>query len=121
MTGAVYQLLSNSLAIRLSLEGRRSTFTIPACEKVTVVDGPIAGRRLVEVEWNNERVLVFADDLQHSEASYFSAERSREREENKEQVSPKPRAGNRPSSNTRWSWPCPMRNWNASPSWRPTT
>jgi len=79
MAGATYQLLSNSLAIRLSPEGRRSTFTIPAGDTVMVVDGLIAGRRLVEVEWKSELVLVFADDLQHSEASYFSVDRIRKR------------------------------------------
>jgi light-regulated signal transduction histidine kinase (bacteriophytochrome) len=77
VTGASYRLLSNSLAIRTSVEGKRKTITVPEGSIVTVVNGPIAGRRLVEVLWDAEVILIFADDLQNSEASFFSEGRTR--------------------------------------------
>ena len=71
-----YRLQSDSLAIRTTSDGKRHTITVPSGTTVAIVEGPIGGRRLVEVDWDGEKVLIFADDLQHSEDSFFSDERT---------------------------------------------
>jgi len=73
--GNSYQLRSDSLAIRTTGDGERRTATVPSGTTGVILQGPIGGRRLVEVDWNGENVLIFADDLQHSEESYCSDER----------------------------------------------
>lgn len=75
-SGNSYRLHSDSLAIRTSNDGKRHTITVPSGTTVAIVEGPVGGRRLVEIDWNGEKVLIFADDLEHSEESYFSDERT---------------------------------------------
>jgi len=76
LRGDSYRLQSDSLAIRTTSDGKRHTITVPFGTTVAVVEGPVAGRRLVEIDWDGENVLIFADDLQHSHGSFFSDERT---------------------------------------------
>ena len=65
-----YQLHSDSLAIRTANDGKRHAVTIPSGTKLTLLDAPLGIRRLVEVEWNGEKVLMFTDDFQdHGQSS----------------------------------------------------
>src|SRR3954463_13212762 len=59
-----YQLHSDSLAIRTASDGKRHPVTIPSGTTVTALDGPIGARRLLEVEWHGEKMLMFTDDFQ---------------------------------------------------------
>jgi light-regulated signal transduction histidine kinase (bacteriophytochrome) len=59
-----YQLHSDSLAIRTANDGKRHAVTIPSGTRLTLLDAPLGVRRLVEVIWNGENVLMFTDDFQ---------------------------------------------------------
>jgi signal transduction histidine kinase len=75
LRGDSYRLQSDSLAIRTACDGKRQTITVPSGTTVAI-GGPIGGRRLIEVDWNGEKVLLFADDSEHSEASFFCDSRT---------------------------------------------
>ena len=81
MEAESYRLASDSLAIRTS-KGDRSTITIPAGEIVAILDGPMGTKQIIEVDWKGENLLMFADDLQHSETSFFSEARKTSRAAN---------------------------------------
>jgi light-regulated signal transduction histidine kinase (bacteriophytochrome) len=59
-----YQLPSDSLAIRTANDGKRHAVTIPSGTRLTLLDAPLGIRRLIEVVWNSEKVLMFTDDFQ---------------------------------------------------------
>src|SRR5258706_7174681 len=59
-----YQLHSDSLAIRTSRDGKRHPVTIPSGTTLTALDASLGARRLIEVVWNGEKVLMFTDDFQ---------------------------------------------------------
>ena len=65
MRGETYRINIPSLAI-LSRPGggKRLPLTVPSGSIVTVVDGPLNGTRLVEVDWDGDIVLMFTQDLQ---------------------------------------------------------
>jgi light-regulated signal transduction histidine kinase (bacteriophytochrome) len=59
-----YQLHSDSLAIRTANDGKRHAVSIPSGTRLTLLDAPFGVRRLIEVVWNGEKVLMFTDDFQ---------------------------------------------------------
>jgi signal transduction histidine kinase len=59
-----YQLQSDSLAIRTANDGKRHAVTIPSGTRLGLLDAPLGARRLIEVVWNSEKVLMFTDDFQ---------------------------------------------------------
>ena len=58
-----YRLHSDLLAIRTANDGKRHVVTIPSGTRLTLLDAPLGIRRLVEVEWNGEKVSMFTDDF----------------------------------------------------------
>ena len=46
-----------------SIAGKRHSMYIPEGEVVTVVNGPLDGLRMVEIDWNGRTVLLFTADL----------------------------------------------------------
>ena len=62
MTSQKYRLKDACFGIE-SIGGKRHSIYIPEGEVVTVVDGPLDGLRMVEVDWNGRTVLLFTADL----------------------------------------------------------
>jgi hypothetical protein len=63
MQGEYYRLNTPSLAIMSLPNGKRIPVTIPKGAVVKVVNGPLDGTRLVDVEWDGEAVMMFTIDL----------------------------------------------------------
>ena len=64
MRGETYRINSPSVAILSRPSGgKRVTVTIPAGSLVRVLEGPLNGTRLVEVDWEGDIVLMFTGDL----------------------------------------------------------
>lgn len=63
MRGETYRIVGPILAILSRSDGKRLPITIPIGAIVTVVNGPLNGTRLVEVEWDGDTVLTFTTDL----------------------------------------------------------
>jgi hypothetical protein len=60
-----YRLHSDSLGIRDFANKQRRSVTIPSGTTVTVVKDPYNGDLLLEVFWEKEIVLMFADDVKN--------------------------------------------------------
>jgi hypothetical protein len=58
-----YKLNSPTLAIMGLANGKRIPVTVPKGAVVKVVNGPLNGTRLVDVEWDGEAVMMFTIDL----------------------------------------------------------
>jgi hypothetical protein len=63
MKGECYRVDSPTLAIQSLPTGERISRTVPKGAVVVVVNGPLDGTRLVDVEWNGETVMMFTIDL----------------------------------------------------------
>ena len=63
MQGEYYKLNTPGLAIMSLPNGKRVPITVPRGSVVKVVDGPLDGTRLVDVEWAGEAVMMFTIDL----------------------------------------------------------
>ena len=57
-----FRIKTPTLAI-CEIEGRRETRYVPSGDIVTVVNGPLDGMRLVDVEWNGAAAMMFTIDL----------------------------------------------------------
>ena len=64
-----YQLQSDTLAIRTGRNGTFLAITIRSGATVIALDDAVGLKRLVDVEWNGEKMLMFADDLQGNRMS----------------------------------------------------
>lgn len=42
---------------------RRTTKMIPKDSRVTVVNGPLDGERMIDVSWNGQTLMIFTQDL----------------------------------------------------------
>jgi hypothetical protein len=62
MPGECYRLKTPTLAIMVQ-ESQRIPVTIPLGGVVRLVDGPLNGERLVDVEWEAKPLLMFSVDL----------------------------------------------------------
>jgi hypothetical protein len=63
MQGEYYKLNTPTLAIMSLPNGKRIPVTVPKGAVVMVVNGPLDGTRLVDVEWDAEAVMMFTIDL----------------------------------------------------------
>jgi hypothetical protein len=63
MHGEYYKLNTPTLAIMSLPNGKRIPVTVPKGAVVMVVNGPLDGTRLVDVEWDAEAVMMFTIDL----------------------------------------------------------
>jgi hypothetical protein len=63
MKGERYRVDTPTLAILSLPNGKRIPRTVPKGAIVTVVNGPLDGTRLVDVEWDGEMVMMFTIDL----------------------------------------------------------
>ena len=64
MRGETYRINIPALAILSRPEGgKRLPVTVPAGSVVSVLEGPLNGTRLVEVDWDGDVVLMFTEDL----------------------------------------------------------
>ena len=62
MLGESYRL--NKQTIGMSSEGEnRTSVLIPKHAVVTVINGPLNGNRMVDVKWENLKVMIFVEDL----------------------------------------------------------
>jgi two-component system, chemotaxis family, sensor kinase Cph1 len=64
-----YQLQSDTLAIRTGRNGTLLAITVRSGATVIALDDAVGLKRLVDVEWNGEKMLMFADDLQDNRMS----------------------------------------------------
>jgi hypothetical protein len=58
-----YRLNQAILSIHSEPDGNRSAIMIPAGSRVTVVNGPLDGQRMVDVLWTEKTVMIFTVDL----------------------------------------------------------
>ena len=66
MRGETYRINIPALAILFRRGGgKRLPLTVPAGSLVRVVDGPLNGTRLVEVDWDGDLMLMFTEDLRN--------------------------------------------------------
>ena len=66
MRGETYRINIPALAILFRPEGgKRLPLTVPTGSLVRVVDGPLNGTRIVEVDWDGDLVLMFTEDLRN--------------------------------------------------------
>jgi len=63
MKGERYRVDTPTLAILSLPNGKRIPRTVPKGAIVSVVNGPLDGTRLVDVEWDGEMVMMFTIDL----------------------------------------------------------
>jgi hypothetical protein len=63
MKGERYRVDTPTLAILSLPNGKRIAQTVPKGAVVTVVNGPLDGTRLVDVEWDGKTVMMFTIDL----------------------------------------------------------
>jgi hypothetical protein len=63
MQSEYYKLNTPTLAIMSLPNGMRIPVTVPKNGVVKVVNGPLDGMRLVDVEWEGEAVMMFTIDL----------------------------------------------------------
>jgi hypothetical protein len=63
MQGQHYRLNTPILGIMSLPNDKRIPVTIPKGAVVKVVNGPLDGTRLVDVEWDGEEVMMFTVDL----------------------------------------------------------
>ena len=62
MRGNRYRLNTPTLAI-VKIDGQQSPVTVPSGAVVKVVDGPLNGNRLVDVNWEGKTVMMFTTDI----------------------------------------------------------
>jgi len=60
--GQRYRLNTPTLAI-VEIDGQHSPVTVPNGAVVKVVDGPLDGNRLVDVNWDGKTVMMFTTDI----------------------------------------------------------
>jgi hypothetical protein len=63
MLGEQYKLNTQILAIKSLPNGKRIPVSVPKGAVVKVVNGPLDGTRLVDVEWDGDEVMMFTSDL----------------------------------------------------------
>jgi hypothetical protein len=62
MRGQRFRIQTPTLAI-LSQDGHRIPITIPQGATIEVIDGPLDGNRLVDVNWEGKTLMMFTIDL----------------------------------------------------------
>ena len=63
MLGERYQIRTQTLAIMTPPVGKHIPVTVPKDAVITVVDGPLEGTRLINVDWDGYQALMFSADL----------------------------------------------------------
>jgi hypothetical protein len=63
MKGEYYRLNVPALAIMSLPNGKRIPVTVPKGAVLKVVNGPLDGTRLVDVEWDGETIMMFTADV----------------------------------------------------------
>jgi hypothetical protein len=63
MKGEYYRLNASALAIMSLPNGKRIPVTVPKGALLKVVNGPLDGTRLVDVEWDGETIMMFTADV----------------------------------------------------------
>jgi len=62
MVAQRYRVNTPTLAI-VEIKGQKTTMYVQTGDVVTVVDGPLDGMRLVDVNWNGQTAMMFTIDL----------------------------------------------------------
>jgi hypothetical protein len=62
MRGQRYRLKTPTLAI-MDHEGQNTPITIPSGAVVEIVNGPLDGNRLLDVQWDGKAVMMFTTDI----------------------------------------------------------
>ena len=62
MRGQRFLITTPTLAI-MEHDGQKIPITVPAGSQITVVDGPLDGNRLLDVEWAGKALLMFTTDV----------------------------------------------------------
>jgi len=57
-----FRIKTPTLAI-VEVDGQKTTMYVQTGEIVTVVNGPLDGMRLVDVDWNGRTAMMFTTDL----------------------------------------------------------
>jgi hypothetical protein len=73
MQGQHYKLNTDLLAIKIFPNSKGIPVTVPEGAVVRVVNGPLDGTRLVDVEWDGEQVMMFTMDLQERASLIYQA------------------------------------------------
>lgn len=60
--GQRFRMKTPTLAI-MAHDGQNTPITIPVGAVVEVVDGPLDGNRLLDVQWNGKTVMMFTTDI----------------------------------------------------------
>jgi hypothetical protein len=63
MQGECYKLNTPTLAIMSLPNGKRIPVTVPKGTTVKIVNGPLDGTRLVDVEWDGDQLMMFTADI----------------------------------------------------------
>ena len=62
--GESYRLKSDILGITIAVDHQpRTAVHIPKDSTVTIVNGPLDGERIVDVNWSGRTFMIFAQDL----------------------------------------------------------
>jgi len=65
LSGKTFRLHKDILAIQTEPDGKKVAITIAAGEAFKVLSGPRADdRRMVDITWNKEALVIFADDIE---------------------------------------------------------
>jgi hypothetical protein len=67
MVSQRFRIKTPTLAI-VEVDGQKTTMYAQTGEIVTVVNGPLDGLRLVDVEWNGRAAMMFTIDLRERAA-----------------------------------------------------
>ena len=62
MHGQRYRILTPTLAI-MDHDGQKIPITVPVGSEITVVDGPLDGNQLLDVEWAGNTMMMFTTDI----------------------------------------------------------
>jgi hypothetical protein len=62
MRGQRYRMKTPTLAITAN-DDQNTPITIPRGDVVEVVDGPLDGDRLLDVQWDGKTVMMFTTDI----------------------------------------------------------
>ena len=62
MRGQRYRIRTPTLAI-MDHDGHKIPIMVPVGSEITVVDGPLDGNRLLDVEWAGKTVMMFTTDI----------------------------------------------------------
>jgi len=64
MQGEDYLIVSTTFAVHL-IDERQIPVRVPIGARVTLIDAPLSGNRLVDVSWRDTEFMMFTQDLRH--------------------------------------------------------